>query len=91
MFLTDYICHSCDHEWEVLLTNKDEKIENCPKCSSANIARVPGGNLHWCNNIEHRNKILKKRSNEHSLKQLKKIAGHKGSLPQSFGQEEKIV
>jgi len=86
MFLTDLFCLVCNHTWEALLIAKDE-IRGCPECSSLNVVRVPGGKITKLNDPETKNAALKKRSQEHSVKEMRKRAGHKGHLPFDFKKE----
>ena len=43
MPLFDYVCHECDHRFEVLVrkAEDDEKVE-CPKCKSEKTERQIG-------------------------------------------------
>lgn len=38
MPLFDYICPKCQHKFEALVRNKDEKVE-CPKCKNEETER----------------------------------------------------
>ena len=89
-FLIDYMCLSCKHVWEILLNHKEEELTNCPKCNSPDIQRQLGGVITKINDPEILKETLKKRSADHTLKELKKKAGYKGTLPPNFGSKGTI-
>jgi len=84
-FMTDLLCRKCNHTWEALLDKREDPNEECPKCRSNNVERVPGGVIATIHDMETLQASLKKRSADHSLREMKKHAGHKGTLPTGFG------
>jgi hypothetical protein len=87
-FLTDVRCQACNYMWEVLLDHKHDQLPNCPKCEHSDTLRIPvGAQITKLNSFEARSESLKKRSADHTLKGIKKIAGHKGTLPPNLGRK----
>ena len=84
-FLTDYTCFGCGNNWEELLLNRYEAVAACPQCSSLEIMKVIGGTITKLHDKEVRQASLKKRSEDHSLREAKKAASYKGNLPSTFG------
>ena len=84
-FLTDYTCFTCGNNWEELLLNREETVDVCPKCSSKRIMKSLGGAITKLHDKEVRQASLKKRSEDHSLREAKKAASYKGNLPSTFG------
>ena len=43
----EYMCESCEHEWEEEQKITDERIEECPKCKELTAKRLisDGGNF----------------------------------------------
>lgn len=96
LYLTDLYCKQCKHIFESLLQKDSEDIEQvisdnedvvCPKCSSQDLGVVLGGWRTKLNSREETISELKRRSKEHSLREVKKLAGHKGTLPPEFGEK----
>lgn len=87
-FLTDVKCDVCGNIWEELLTNKSETTSPCPKCQNTDTYKTyVGGHITKLNSQEALTAELKRRSAEHTLKGIRKIAGHRGSLPANLGQK----
>jgi putative FmdB family regulatory protein len=80
-FITDYLCLNCGVVWEAFLNNRHEHPECCPECESINIQRQLSATSTKMHDREVREAELKRRSREHSLKHIKRIAGHKGTMP----------
>jgi DNA-directed RNA polymerase subunit RPC12/RpoP len=84
-FMADYLCESCGEVSEVLTHNEDY-IVGCPHCGSIKMVQVLGGYSTKLHDKEILKETLKKRSADHSLREVKKQAGWKtGALPKDFG------
>jgi len=92
-FLADYECGNCGEISEILTHSRmleDGTIESdmvgCPKCGSLKMTQVLGGHSTKLNDQETLSAELKKRSADHTLKEMRKQAGWKtGALPPNFG------
>ena len=72
-FLTDLICEDCNFIWETILRSREEvSLEKCPHCGANFPRAIPGGNPTICHDPKVRSEILKKRSKDHSMKELRK-------------------
>lgn len=84
--ILDYVCSNCEHRWEFLAHLDDDVPECCPHCGSENfIPAGDGGHITTCHDPKVLEQTLKKRSADHTVTELKKLAGHKGTLPPNFG------
>lgn len=87
--LRDFQCKTCNHIFEYLSTNEADRPNTCPQCHDPlhlePVISTPFvAKLHDPNTLKE---VLKKRSADDTLKQIKKIAGHQGTLPKDFGRK----
>lgn len=76
----DFICLDCGHEFEELYKDGEELV--CASCSSSNLEKklsMPGIGAFSAMPIERRAETLKKRSEEHTAKEIAKE-------PERFGE-----
>lgn len=95
LFLTDLMCSDCDYIFEALLykqADEEDVLSNsenanicCSICGKSNLKIIVGSHTTKLNSREALQDELKRRSREHTLREAKKIAGHKGTLPPEFG------
>lgn len=76
-FITrDFQClsESCQHEWEDLVRREEENEQKCPVCGAAGRWVISASNIGSYSLLskEDQAKSLRKRSREHTKKQLKK-------------------
>lgn len=93
-FLADYLCESCGETSEVFVhTQLDREsgevipdLIGCPNCGSLKMILTMGGHSTKLHDKEVLKETLKKRSADHTLREIKKQAGWKtGALPKNFG------
>jgi hypothetical protein len=83
--LQDWMCESCSHVFEYL-THGDSDKPGCPECGSLKTSITgTGGVITKLHDPEVFKETIRKRSADHSLKGMKKLAGHKGTLPKRLG------
>lgn len=92
--LQDFKCSKCNHVFEFLIHtgakayehDDGEDVPACPKCLSQECVVASSSplvtKLHDPDVLED---TLKRRSAEHTTRGLKKLAGHRGSLPPNLG------
>jgi DNA-directed RNA polymerase subunit RPC12/RpoP len=79
-FLADYECSDCGCVFEALKHNNS--IIECPRCKSIKLDQIMGGHSTKLHDPEVLKNTLKRRSQEHSLQEMRKQAGWKtGALP----------
>ena len=69
----------CGHSFEALLWNGMEGDEPCPQCSATNCAvqlSAPGLAIYSMADKDTKAQILRKRSREHTMKEIKKDPSH---------------
>jgi len=85
--LFDFECEICGHVFEYL-TMDDTDHPGCPECGSLRtktmLSTPPVTKLH---DPEALKETLKKRSADHTLRGVRKLAGHRGTLPKRFGRK----
>lgn len=93
-FMADYQCENCGVVSEMLVhTTMDrdtwemkEDLIGCPECGSLKMVQVLSGNPTKLHDKEVLKETLKKRSADHTLREMRKTAGWKtGALPKNFG------
>lgn len=94
-FMADFECESCGEVSECLVHSSmdretwemKEDLVGCPQCGSLKMKQVVGGTKTTkCHDPEVLKETLKKRSADHTLKEVRKTAGWKtGALPKNFG------
>lgn len=82
MPLSDFECLTCGHVFETLFKLDDAVL--CERCGEVT-RRIYAATITKLNSQESVQNELKRRSKEHTLKHVKKAAGHKGTLPPNFG------
>lgn len=74
--MRDFQCLSeqCQHQWEDLVRREEENEQKCPECGSAGSWIISATNLASYSLLsrEDQAKSLRKRSRDHTRKQLKK-------------------
>jgi len=87
--LVNFICSHCEHQWEFLQHGQDQDPEDgCPQCGSKKFYVDPsGGRITKCHDPDVLKETLQRRSAEHTMKGVQKLAGHRGSLPKNFGRK----
>jgi len=87
--IQDYKCKTCKHTFEFLAHGDEDQPEACPKCHDPlhlePIIATPL--VTKCHDPEVLKATLKERSAKHTARELKKIAGHKGTLPKRIGRK----
>jgi hypothetical protein len=93
--LQDYECQTCQHKFEYLTHDgssywhqEEEDIVGCPECGSAKCEPTQdGGNITKCHDPDVLKETLKKRSADHTLEGMRKLAGPGGTLPKKLGKK----
>ena len=83
--LVEYKCNCCQHFWEYLFHGEDEGPKECPECESNDIQNAPMATTTKLHDYDVMQEALKKRSADHSRKEISKLAGYRGTLPPKFG------
>lgn len=92
MILSDFQCLVCSHIWEELLDHSEQFPKQCPSCSETkSLLRIYSAKHTKLNSMEAVSDCLKKRSADHSRKELAKLAGHKGALPKDLGKNGNVI
>lgn len=70
----DYICTSCEHEWEEFLQRSEENDQKCVKCGAPGKICISACNIatYSLMSKDDQAKHLRKRSRDHTKKMLKK-------------------
>lgn len=92
-FIADYLCENCGETSEILTHNQmkedgtvEKDLVGCPHCGSLKMTQVAGGHGTKLHDRDVLAAELKKRSADHTLKDIRKKAGWKtGALPPNFG------
>lgn len=76
----DFVCENCGHEWEDLLNGEDHS--KCPKCGTVNRYTISATPIaaYSARSPENRAEVMRKRSEEHTKKWMKKdpsVLGYK--------------
>lgn len=86
----DFICTKCEHKFEELVQNKNVKTTKCPECKGKakyTISAVRTG-MYSIQDAAGRREMLKKRSHEDTVKNVRKeperfgLDGKKPKLPE---------
>lgn len=93
-FMADYQCENCGVVSELLVHNQMNKETGevtqdtlgCPECGSLKMIQILGGHSTKLHDPKVLSDTLKKRSADHTLREVRKQAGWKtGALPKNFG------
>lgn len=82
--LLDLRCTSCHHLFEYLLMG-DETYPKCPLCDAEATPTISKPLVTKLHDPEALKNCLKQRSADHTNAQIRKLAGHRGTLPSKFG------
>jgi hypothetical protein len=92
--VANYQCDNCGEVSEIYTHDQMSKedgtvikdIPSCPQCGSVLLTKVLGGHATKLHDPKVYEETMKKRSADHTLKEIKKKAGWKtGVLPPNFG------
>lgn len=72
MILREFHCDACNDRFESLMDSSDDRIAPCPRCGAPCEMAMSAPRLGVYNDPAARSAILKKRSHDDTMKQLKK-------------------
>ena len=72
MQLRDFSCPTCDVIFEALVASSSVTVTPCPTCSADSERVMSAPRIGIFNDVSKKSEALKKRSQEHTIRELKK-------------------